>query len=115
MCCRFCSTDIHISINLHRVGPDNLPLKVQCQIDGDSGFADAGRAADDDDFRFGVGSIHNLSYICSLPEMTLAAHEGPFLLLAVAAFAAGVKGFHQTGFSADVLHLMTIRATLVLG
>jgi hypothetical protein len=47
--------------------------------------------------------------------MTLPAHERPFLFFAVAAFAMDMKGLHQTGFSAVILHLMAIRAVLILG
>ena len=47
--------------------------------------------------------------------MTLPAHERSFLFFAVAAFAVGMIGLHQTGFSADILHLMATRATLVFG
>ena len=46
--------------------------------------------------------------------MTLPAHERPFIFFAVAAFAIGMKGLYQTGFSAVILQLMAIRAALVL-
>ena len=38
--------DIHLAIDLHRIGPDDFPFKPSAQIDSGRGLADAGGTAD---------------------------------------------------------------------
>jgi hypothetical protein len=47
--------------------------------------------------------------------MALPAHQRPFLHLLVAAFAIGMKGFHQGRFTAGSRQLVAVRTALVFG
>ena len=50
---RLGGSDVHTTIDLHRIRADNLTTEPFGNLDGDRGFADSGRTADDDDFGFG--------------------------------------------------------------
>jgi hypothetical protein len=55
---RFGGADIHVFIDLHGIGADDLTFETLRQIDGDRRLADSGRAADNDDLGFCSRRMH---------------------------------------------------------